>query len=130
MLPHHRHVPMGWAGWAIVAVLLVGVPAACHGTIARERPEAGVRLAPPMCRNLADMVAKAAAARDQGVRHRQFVDAVSRAFDGAGPRVAEITRRIVYRELRRVFASAAAPAELELDTFTRCMTGPMGEERA
>lgn len=105
-----------------MVALLVGVPAACHVSQAQ-----GARLSHAACKELAEVVAQAAVARERGMRHRVFADALARGFDAAGAK--EVTRRIVFREVRRAFASPLSPAELEFDVFTRCMTEPLGEER-
>ena len=120
MTPQDPFNRAGWYGWGIVAFLLILLPLACSVSHAQEPRQ----LTPNACHNLSQIVVAAAEARDTGARHQAYAALIARRFDRDN--LPEEGRRIVLREIKRVFTSNATAEELELDVFTRCMTGLMG----
>ena len=123
MSPEDPFRRAGWAAWAVVAVLLVSVLGFCRQAEAQDATGARL-LSKEACRSLADLVVMAAEARDTGARHQPYARLLARRFDREG--VSEATRRIIYREVKRVFASPLEAEQHDLEVYTRCMTGPMG----
>lgn len=111
----------GWAGWAIVVVLLILVPAACHYSQAEEMP----RLTAKACASLVSIVKTAAAARDEGARGDSFLQRTTAYYEAFGVRGP--MRDLALREIQRVFDSpGVTAAALELDVNNRCMAGAIG----
>jgi len=129
MTPRDPFGRPGWYGFGIIALLLILLPVACTVSQAARaqspQPQA-VQLTPEACGSLAQIVVRAAEARDMGAQHQRYAAYLARRFDEN--RLSETGRRIVLREIKLVFTSGLPVEQLELDVFTRCMTGPLGGE--
>lgn len=114
-------VSAGWAAWAIVAVLLILVPAYCH----QARAEEGVRFSEESCATLAVVVEQALDARAAGIEKKQYLAYMAARMERGGS--SRAAGRVMLAEIARAYAASVVESEkLTLDAYTRCMTGPMG----
>lgn len=125
-LPHHRHRATGWAGWAIIAVLLILVPFGCTVSQAQPAAPSTLLLNPAACAQLYALAEAFAKARDHGVPHERLAERLKIEMAGMG--VPYVFGRIVLQELQRVYTSGLAPDAAGADVYARCMTGPLGGE--
>lgn len=124
MEPQDPFARAGWWGWGILVLAMILAPLSC----AREAraDSATVRLSIEGCRNFIDVLQQAVDARDAGIGLAAYRRYVLVRMDRAG--VPPPVRLIVLREVDRAFKTRLPMEPLQLDLYTRCMTGPMGGE--
>lgn len=119
----------GWCAWGILAVALLTVPFACavRDVQAQEAVPDAVQFTPSACRELGDLMYRAAEARAIDARLELFLDRLARRIDrDALPQV----RELILREARRAWLSGLDGNRLREDMIVRCLAGPfpLGEE--
>ncbi len=114
-----RMKPARVAALALWAAVLYCVPAQAGAPSARRTQETPQAWTPEQCRHFGLFAGVAADVRDAGATLRAHIKVFHRRHEQVGPAL----KRVLERELARVYAEALPVEKAELAAYTRCMTG-------
>lgn len=122
MTPRDPFMRAGWCAWAIVALLLIVVPAACHFSQAQEPKRGGVIFD---CRQLTETIADFADFRDTDANVDKVIALLRSGLHGAD-KSAPARFAVIEREIRRLWAEGL-PARQALEQLHKRCTGQLGD---